>query len=506
MILLLLPALLGGCSGGEEEPRVAGGQSGTEGHGSEGCTADEPVDVPLDQTLAELSTSPREVLAQLEKTPDMPGVWFDSGRSSSLTLTAVGDPTARVLTSRASDPRISDGSGRVCSYQLEIETQLRVTSSDGILDQEVSATVRASAGFYTVRAQLSEMDAKSWLAPADWQDQSVTALSAFVGTAPGLVLAGIFGDEARERLKLLVERDGALVAFWSDGRLPYPPLPTGNPILHVPEPELAESCSGAEALSTSTELLYTPYTSLDAALQGLSGTYARCVDTKEGDHSGLQIHPDGSWNQLVLEDGMLVPRFGFGSEGFVQLNDSSAMNEKPGLVEVKLDPFTSTFVYEPALVSSPDAQYWPSTVYMRTALSVASAAEPAYAPGERAGMPACGVRERGIVPPLAAADEALLGDFVLCSGELAGGVTGLRFSSGFVELLGADEVSLGSFTLNIEQNNAPQLTLSVGRDELGNYQRFWSIEVSRQPLKLRIREQASSDLWPQPTAVFSAMP
>ena len=121
-------------------------------------------------------------------------------------------------------------------------------------------------------------------------------------------------------------------------------------------------------------------------------------------------------------------------------------------------------------------------------------------------MPACGERERGIVPPLAAADEALMGDFVLCSGELAGGVSGLRFSSGFVELLGADEASLGSFTLSIDQDNAPHLTLYVGRDQLGNYERFWSVEVSRQPLKLRIREQTSSETWPEPTAVFSALP
>jgi hypothetical protein len=497
-MLLLLPALLGGCSGGEEEPSVAGGQSGTEGHGSQGCREDEPVDVPLDETLAELATSPLEVLAQLEKTPDMPGVWFDSGRSSSLSLRAVGDAAARVVTSSE-----EGGLGTLCSYRLEIKTQLRVTSHDGILDQEVSATVQASPGLHTVRAQLSELDAESWLPPAGWQDQSVTQLSTFLGSAPGLVLGGIFGVEERERLKLLVEHDGALVAFWSDGRLPSP-LPAGNPVLHVPEPELAESCGGAEPLSMPTELLYTPYSNLDAALEGLAGAYARCVDTKEGDHVGLQIHPDGSWNQLVLVDGALLPRFGFGREGYVQLRDVSVMNGKPGLVQLDLHPFSFTLAYEPALVFYPAAPHWPSTVYLRTALPVASATEVAYAPGERAGIPACGVPERGVVPPLAAADEALLGDFVLCSGELAGGVTGLRFSSGSVELLGADEASLGTYSLSIDQFNAPQLTLYVRRAEAVSRERLWFIEVSRQPLKLRIRE--ASDAWPEPTAVFSALP
>jgi hypothetical protein len=280
-----------------------------------------------------------------------------------------------------------------------------------------------------------------------------------------------------------------------------------EPSLYLPDAAFADLCSSATQF-VGAELDYTPFPDVASAVPGVAGTWLRCYDNDDSTHAGVQISPDGSWRDFIVDAGELVARSGFEHEGFVHALDGGVVNpDSPGLVHLDLRPYgldyeslprggnkLGTWASERALVFQTNGG---TAVYLRVALPVRDVAF-GYADDERAGSAACLTGEQRIIPTLDESAAMLRGDFVRCRGSLRDEPDQLHFEASSVELRRADG---GTIRVRpFEGNDANGELLSFTLPGEGLDWQFWFVVVSRRPQKLWIKQADDTD------AVFSALP
>jgi hypothetical protein len=277
---------------------------------------------------------------------------------------------------------------------------------------------------------------------------------------------------------------------------------------YVPDALFADACSGAADV---VEELYVDdaYPDADAAIAAMAGTWALCVDRPVSSNAGVQLLADGSWRDFSVAAGELVAGSGFHHEGNMQLIDTSVLNNQPGQFQVDFLPYGLDYGDQSALRVS-KFYVWASNralvfgtgnprnraVYLPVDLPV-RVPPPEYADGARAGAAGCAGGERGIVATRSEALSLLSGDFVVCSGGLREGETGLRFEGTTLSVLDAAGEAVSSAAYEVlKDDGTGRLQLRVVPQSV---QHDWNVVISLQPLKVWILEE---DL----TSVFSAMP
>lgn len=293
---------------------------------------------------------------------------------------------------------------------------------------------------------------------------------------------------------------------WEGDSAPVAPAQTlsaPEPVPFRPDALLADACGGAfDALDEARD--YQPFPSAEAAAAALARTWVRCIDDVVSDHAGVQIHADGSWNDLSVANGELIARQGFDHEGSLRMFGIGG-DATPGLYGFDLLPDgvdlgfrkSSAAASDRALIFATNPWGDTSAVYLPTSLPVRAAAPSEYAAGERAGETACSSLEQGVITSSQESLSVLSGDFVLCSGALIRGVPRLHFDGAEVEFRTRDGQRLGRAPYSVQIDFNDRLWLLLESPVLGPLQ--WGVLLSRRPRKLWIEASGGS-------AVFSALP
>lgn len=484
---LTLLALLAACGGpvATEE----GGQSGTdESDGGSACKPHPTQALAPEDRISEVGLTADEVLARIVEPLSLTGLWFASRDSSELTVQS-SNMSVQYTPSRTDD-------GVVCDWSLEVAASLNVASRDGFVAVAAPANISwGVGGTVLIRAALPEVDVEGVpVADLPVSYGLSVALHQALGNVSGVVLAGLMYDDV---VSLALYRDADVLGFWTSNP-ELVPLPPVNPTPYEPPPALREGCMGAAAFRDQDAQPQAVFANEEAARLGIAATWLRCLDNVESSHVGLQLHPDGTWNELVLEQGELRPRRGFDHEGVAYLQAAS-MLQSPGLFQVDFLPGArAARASSEALVLWPQETHWPAPVYLRSELAVSAAETAVHARGARTGDAGCDVTEQGVTPLFEDVVPLLTGEYTLCSGALPGNVARIRFAADHVELLGPEGALLESEPYQFDGMLQPNLSLIVGQ-----LKHQWRIVAARQPLKLQIRELTGTGV---ETAVFSAVP
>jgi hypothetical protein len=484
------PALLIGCG---QATASDGGQSGTDGADDPRfCLPATTVDVGLDETIPTYGLAIDELLSQLAAPVVMQGLWYAPDERTELVLQS-SSVSAR-YTSRLLNV------GGPCDWSAEVAAVVHVSSADGLVDTIAPATISiAQDGSALLESVLPEIAADSFKL-MDVRYALQIGLRSLLGDIRGVKLGAMIGRD--ELINVGIYRDSDLLGFWTN-EPELVPLPPGKPEDYAPPAALAQSCDGAEAFRSPSTAHYVPFSSEEAARRGMTGNWARCLDNVMSAHVGFQIQPDGSWNELVLDGERIVPRYGFGHEGVIDLQELGVMGGGPGAFQLELLPENlHARSSNEALVFPSKETSWPDSVYLPlTAPVVPSEADPhPYRAGERAGGAGCLALERGVTPLFDEVSQRLTGEYTLCTGELAGGVERIRFlPNERIELLGPGGAVLETEHYTFDAMNHPHLSLIIGV-----LARQWRIVAANAPAKLQISEATTSSRTKM--AVFSALP
>jgi len=404
------------------------------------CDRVEERTLAFDEVLTPSALSLNGLAARIGTTVT-PGRWLAADGSSELTFELGPLSSAREVSTQTKD-------GFVCSREIELQS-VTIRTSDGGIDVQVPARIRqGDPDALELKVTLPALP-EAYLASAVWPPDVKWArvwaaaydLAPQDGSSPSLVVSFNF-DGPSPGVRAAAFEGGDVIGAWDTDARAAPP---GPPVPYTPSPPLTSACVGAEAFQGET-VEKPSFPTAAAALGALTGTWARCLDHATSDHVGLRILPDGSWQQLGLESGELVARSGFGHEGFLEFHDDSGITGGASSYQAVLLPSGrhygtprsdfddfSTPASERALIFRSVEEGWPAAVYLPTTLPV-RAEPPAYAEGERAGAEACEQGEAGIMPTIEQTAATLTGEYVLCSGELRGGVSTIRFGESSLEL------------------------------------------------------------------------
>jgi len=439
-----------------------------------------------------------DVFEQIQGERTTSGYWIATGEPVDLTWSITSLVTAR----RHSTTGIEGG----CYSTHELDVDLSLRTSDGIIDEQSVATVDlgyiATAGFLTTPVTVPESHRGEPMWPPDGQSaKGILADVAQPKPDEPTFRTRLWLDGTESPPALGVLDGDNVIGVWLDTYDPW-----GPPDDFVAGDEFADACVGAEDFRGS-EWEYTPFESTEEVMDAVAGVWVRCLDNLAPGPAGIRIQPDGSWSHVVLEDGELVEQRGFEHEGYLWLPDISS---SLGQATIGLFPFGrdfarevntfddwATFASTRALVFHTDAPSWPAAVYLPVEMPVRTVTSD-YESGERAGAGACEQGEQGIVPGLEESAEFLTGEFVLCKGTLPGDVAILRFEGAEVELSKSDGTVITRSPYEVSDANSPRLTVLVDR-------RQWMVVVAQQPLKIWIQQSGETSAT-SPVAVFSAAP
>lgn len=485
-----------------------GGQSGTEGDSLVRCLEDEPRQAAFDRRLEPLGQSLSDLAATIGTT-QTPGRWLATGAAP------LSFELGPILS--AQEVVWHDDRGSVCNWRLDVQSvTLRSPQDTFVLEAPASIIPGAPGnqpGVVRVEVSLAGLP-EVYLAPAPWAPDATfaeswrtkAALERFgptLGFPHSLVIYFDFQEGSQALVRAYAFADDRVIGVWDSDELAIPP---GPPLTFTPSVQLAGDCVGAEPFQGEA-LEYTPFSSATEALEGMTGTWTRCLDHEASEHVGLRVLPDGSWQELSLDSGELVARRGFGHEGYLHLVDTSEINGRPGLFYVGLLPsssrYTGTHASERALVFRSEHEFWPAAVYLPATLPV-RAELPAHADGERAGVAGCESAESGIVSGFDELAAALTGEYVLCSGALGDGIARIRFGASSLELMDIDGSLVSAPTYELSTLNSPLFDLFVYAElglRVASPERVQQLSVvaSRHPRKLWIQIGEQS-------AIFSALP
>jgi len=273
----------------------------------------------------------------------------------------------------------------------------------------------------------------------------------------------------------------------------------------VPAALAAECVSAASYAGLNDQ--YTPFTTSAQATTAMIGRWLRCRDDADPAYAGIEIGGDGTWRDLMWEDGALVARGGLDHEGIVEAPvDTSVVNNRVGLFQIGIRGRTrarSGHLWGDKMIFFPyDSTQ--SAVFVRTNRVPTVASNP-FAPRERAGAAGCAVAEEMLTDlPANQTNATLAGRWTLCSGDLLEAETALDFDGqGGVRFLDAASgvLRMGSYQpVNPATIPSTYLYTTLIFDDL----QTWTIVLSQKPLKLWMVTPASSRVARH--AIFSAAP
>jgi hypothetical protein len=305
------------CEEGEGDGLCApiGGQSGTEGGGETACDESRTRNPPLGEVLEPLGRSLQDLALSIGA-PVTPGRWLATAAPSELSF-ELGPIVSALETSVY-------GMGYLCGWELDVQS-VTLRTSDGAIDTQLPAVLRRPDFNYPYTVVMDValgalpqvyLGPAVWSLDEPWMQQWVDAYR-LAPRDPGALALVIAVELAgpSPAVRAAAFESGAVLGVWSSDAYELPP---GPPLTFTPSEPLAVACDGAAEFQSDT-LEYTSFPSAAAALEGMVGTWARCLDNATAEHVGLRILPDGSWQHVVLESGALVARSGFGHEGFVRL-------------------------------------------------------------------------------------------------------------------------------------------------------------------------------------------
>jgi hypothetical protein len=238
------------------------------------------------------------------------------------------------------------------------------------------------------------------------------------------------------------------------------------------------------------------------------------------DFAGIEVTADGRWNHLAEVDGVLTPRFGFGHEGALRIEnvagDGTGCDYAPAFDGAPYAAYK--FSEDHGTMEWVDPGGLGSTMFSFT--YVAADVPVALAPstrsvGERAGTAACSEREAGVHDHYESRDELLgllIGSWAFCSGAPEGNDgSGLALAAaelvfgadGSYQYVGADGrlISGGVYDFDdavLQETGAPYLRLT---DSDGAVRRVPDPQISDAPRKLRAQLGADGEF-----SVLSALP
>ncbi|HKU44428.1 MAG TPA: hypothetical protein VJR89_39985 [Polyangiales bacterium] len=312
---------------------------------------------------------------------------------------------------------------------IELPIDLDVRSEDGVLDARFSGNLVALTGatdLITVTAQL--VDGGLGAGPA----------------RAGLEADGPLQIELRWREEAPDELSGSMDALDASEPIAY----IGRDAVRYWEPTIVEQpqalmssdlqrnvCAKQSPTSLAT------FASEQALRESLAKRWVVCSGTARVDprFAGFEIHADGRWHELRVEDGELVAVQGFGHEGHVARNvfgddfNLAILDWLPGGYEFAYAGLSSDGNSLSIQAQPVDSEL--DATFQATDLPVRYPPLP-YEPGARAGLAACAAPEADVVSRPASESELraqLAGRWSFCRGALGTHYAGIEFSANAAE-------------------------------------------------------------------------
>jgi hypothetical protein len=467
---LALSCVLGlGCSdGGGPAPslKTAGGQSGTDSNSSEGCGLTS-TDFSLDEHIPILEVSGSDLFELVGGRHELPGAWLATGEPVTLTVEVKRLESAHLDT--------ACGPGR---FGIVAD----VSTSDGSI--QATATQLVLAAQKPALLQVSLPVVPEGTAPEGASGEATLSVS--FELVSDEASPGVGASYVRASLDA-----GVPIGAWSSR--PWE-LPVMVPSLYEAPAFMSAACDDAPDAATHPGE-YTPYESESEARDAVIGTWVYCQKPVADGTVGFRIAADGSIVDLVQHEGEIVARGGLGHESELFVSDVSAMNEKPGLMQIGAST-ESGFLWNGALRTGDERGL---RLLLRTDAPVVELSS-TFASMQRGGDVACAGVEADVAQ-LADVDSLrslLAGRWTRCSGSLPNGAEGITFD-------GSEQLSFqdrGGITLDSSRCDVAISGLVTGELRCPDFESTrlnTLVTIATRPLMLALEQGGRR-------AIFSALP
>lgn len=496
-VLALAAALTAGCKSDQGTTGPIGGQSGTDGAGSEGCIVSEEMAVGFEQVTAQGTPAAlRDVFARvIAAQRAVPLRWTPRLGGTTTMELAITQWGTEALWSKFVTVR-----GQSCGERLSVPVTLKISSADGLIDEAISGSINGHqfAGALELSGELQsafgrelperlkaniQLDSCGMLFEYGEQFGRTTFQGQLAATADA-------DDELVHALSELGTFDREWPANTQIGRQVITPA------------AFTEACGSADWQPV-------PFAS-DAPGRIPVGRWLLCEGEMTGvlPHAGLEIAADGSWKHLQERAGTVSELLGFEHEGrAIALNGGGVNFLGHSLAVMALSRDKKKL----RLTSSDNGFTKYELSYVLSNVPVVPA-RPHYVIGERAGDVAC-IASEAHVRYFASSDDLraqLVGSWSFCSGAFRPDATRITFASDGSYLhqdSAGRTVASGRYEISdqaeINGRGAFQVNLADDiRSEHGPYHTLFLPVMSRAPVKLHANARGEDE----PVTILTALP